>query len=142
MQLSAAAADIVADESGLLGIREGPLYVMNCEIILVTDIQVTLLRTYSQRTDRKSLDHAVRVTFENRSVHERARVSLITVAGYVFREIVIAKRRAPLAACRKTGSAAASKSRSLHLSDDLFRRHRQGFLKPLITPVRNIILYF
>ena len=142
MQLSAAAADIVADKTGFLSILQSSSYIVDSQIVFITDIEVSLLRADRQGTNRKSFDHTMGISFKDGSVHESARVTFVSVAGYIFREVIVTESCAPFASCRETGSAAAAKARRFHFTDDFFRCHRQGFLEAFITSGRNIVLDF
>ena len=142
MQLSAAAANVVADETCFLSIMQCSLYIVDSQIILISNVEVSLLRADRQGTDCKSFDHTVGISFKDGSVHESARVTFVSVAGYIFREVIVTESRAPFASCRETGSAAAAKARRFHFTDDFFRCHRQGFLEAFITSGRNIVLDF
>ena len=70
-----------------------------------------------------ALDHAVRVAFQDRAVHERTRVAFVGVAENVLDVALLLLGELPLEAGGEAGAATAAQPALQHLVDDLFRGH-------------------
>ena len=83
----------------------------------------------------------MRITFQNGTVHERARVAFVGVAAHI---LDIALRRVaerPLSACGESRAAAAAKSGCQHYVNYLVLRHfRQDLVQRFIAVKSDILL--
>jgi len=91
--------------------------------------------------DRHAFQHAVRIAFQNGTVHECSRIAFIGIADDV---LLIARRiraELPLHAGREAGAASASQPGLLHLINDFLRLHgRQDLAQRLIAVDSDVFI--
>ncbi len=125
----------------LAGLLEGDAQVLHRQGILVTNVDVALVRADCIRADDHSLDHGVGIALHQRAVHERARVSFVAVGDHVFDVALRVSCVFPFAAGGKAGAAATAQPRLLDFFDHLFGGHRSEYLaQGLITAHRDVLL--
>ncbi len=78
--------------------------------ILRADVQIPFMGTNRSRRDDHALDHAIWIRFEDHTVHERARVALVTVADDVLGLVVGIRHRPPLDTRGESRSTAPSQT--------------------------------
>ena len=115
--------DILSEEPHLAALGERHLSVLHGNGVLRADVDDPGRGADGVRADQHALDHKVRVTLQQRPVHERAGIALIRVAHDILRAALGLPGKFPLQAGWKTGAAAASEFGSLNLIDDLFGGH-------------------
>ena len=81
------------------------------------------------------------IALQYASVHERAGVALVSVAGYILLIAFGLQRKFPLQTSWETCAAPAPEARLLDLIDDLFRGHfRQCFCQRLVSVISYIFV--
>jgi hypothetical protein len=93
-----------------------------------------------ERADDHSLDHRMRVAFEHRPIHERARVPLVRVADDIAFVRRCVATRLPLLAGRKTAAAATAEVRLLHFVEHALRAHFQGLGQRVVAALGDVIV--
>ena len=115
-------------------------HMLHCQIIFIPDIEESFFRPDGNGCDGKALDHRMGIAFQDRPVHECARVSLVAVAGHILGEVIIGSCCAPLPPGREASPAPSPQSGRFHFCDHFVRRHLQGFLKRLIAAQFQVVL--
>jgi len=103
------------------------------------NVEEALLGADSDRRDRQALDNPVGVRFEHQTIHERARIALVSVADHVFGSLLRA-RQSPLATGGKAGTAATAKTRGGQGVDHRFGARRAQAAREL--PVASSFAVF
>jgi len=87
----------------------------------MTHVDVAFVPAYREGGDEHTLDKRMGVVFEHGAVHERARVTLVTVADDVVPLARVLTAEAPLLAGGEAGTATAAEPGALDLVDDPLR---------------------
>ena len=125
--------DVVAQKTDLLGLPDCDPQSLDCDGILGSDIEITVLCTDRVTGDDHSLDDRKGISLEDRAVHECARVTFVTVADDV---LLIARRvecELPLASGRESAAAPSSETAGQDLVHDILLAHGKCLLQTLET---------
>ena len=81
------------------------------------------------------------VAFQNRSVHERTWIALVSVTYYILFFFLLISRKLPFYAGWETTAASAAKSRVLHSLNDVFWLHLcQNLRQRLVSAVSDVFV--
>ena len=110
--------------------------------ILCTNVDITLICADCVSGNSHCLQHAVRVTFQNGTVHERTRVTFVGVTAYVLLNLSsVAASEFPLLSGWESGTATASQSAVQYYLNDIVRRHlSQGTTQCFISASSDIFI--
>ena len=111
------------------------------ERILRAHIHNHLLRADGIRTYKHTLDKVMRITFDNRAVHKRAGIALVSVADEIFRRTFRCTRRVPLKPSRKSGAAAPCKPGRFYFLNDSLGSHTECAFYRLIAVPLYVVVY-
>src|SRR5262249_59161441 len=110
---------ILADEIGRAGLIHGRLQALALADEFAADVDEAGIRPHGEASDQTSLDQQMRIVPHDLAVLAGAGLGLIGVDHEIMRAAVgLFGHERPFQAGRKTGSAAATQPRSLHLIDD------------------------
>src|SRR5665213_1999973 len=138
MELHAAPENVIAKIAARIGFIDRAIHNIDQIAVFAADIDVALLRAYRETRDQNALDHLVRIVLNEKAVFAGARLALIRIDHDVFRLRRLFRYEAPLQAGGETRAAAPAQARGLHLVDDFFRRHAEGFFESLVAIGREI----
>ena len=116
------------------------LEALDRERVLGAHVHEALVRADRKGADDHALDQRVRVAFEHRAVHERARVAFVGVAQDVLGLVVLLLREAPLHPRGEAGAAAAAQAAGEDLVDDLLGRRRGEHLGERLVALAGDVL--
>src|ERR1019366_682368 len=97
--------------SSLLRLLDCLTNVAHSHRVFRTDVEEAVLRADRVRRNRQTLHYAMRVRFEHRAIHERARVPFISVADDVLVLVGLRWPERPFSAGGEPGPAAAAQAR-------------------------------
>ena len=100
---------ILAEQSVFARLVNSYLETLNRDRIFGTDIYIALCSADSVTGNSHSLDNGMRVALKHRTVHKRARVTLVGVADNVFLRSLIRRAERPFASCRESAAASSAK---------------------------------
>ncbi len=83
-EIEAFPQDILAEIPALLRLLDRQMKTFNGKRVLRPDIDVTIRCADRIGADDHALDHRMRISFDDRAVHERARIALVGVTDQVF----------------------------------------------------------
>ncbi len=84
IEIEALAEDILAEESALLCLLDREMEPFHGKRVLRPDVDIAVWRTDGIGADDHALDHRMGISFDDRPVHERARVSFVGIADKVL----------------------------------------------------------
>jgi len=119
----AAVHDVLPQETVLLSLGHGSLQTLDGKGILCPAINVPFVGSHGEGAKGHPLDDAVGIALQERTVHERTGVSLVSVADDVFLVSLRRSAEAPLEARGESAAPAAPEAGRLYLVDDLLRLH-------------------
>ena len=123
VEVEAAAQDVLAEKPERLGLFDGNAEVLDRQGIFMPNVNVAILRADGISIDEHAFDHGMGVAFHERTVHERARVSLVAVAHNSFHLCARFLGMLPLEACGEARAASSAKSGLLDDIDDFVWLH-------------------
>ncbi|MNE37045.1 hypothetical protein D3C80_1308830 [compost metagenome] len=84
----------------------------------------------------------MRIAFQDRTVHERSRITLVSIADDILLRLVLFGRELPLESGKKPAAAASPQAGLLHRPDYLLGAHRHKHLgKCFVTVTCNVLIY-
>ena len=125
------AEDVLAQQAVLLRLLNGDAQTLHRDGILRADIEVAVVGADGVACDDHALDDRQRVSFQDGTVHERARIALVTVADDELVGTFHVLRELPLAAAREAAAAASAETGGKDFVDDLLGAHGQSALHSL-----------
>src|ERR1039457_6910604 len=123
MECERRTTDRLPKVAGLLCAVDRRLQPLNRKWVLGAAVDVALSRSHRVRSDPHSFEDAVRVTLEDRPIHERTRGALVRIAHDVLRSGDLLGDSRPLQSGRIPGAAAPSQTAAGDLINDLLRGH-------------------
>ena len=99
--------------------------------VLVPDVHKALFASDGARADDHSLEHGMRIAFDDAAIHESARISFVGVADQNGIHLAVLRRVTagfPFHAGREAAAAASPQPGSLDFGDDLLRSHLEESL--------------
>ena len=141
VKVEAGSEDIFSEQSVFSGLLDRDLQSFYRDRVLGTHIYVTLAGADRVTCDRHSFQNCVRIAFQNRAVHECARVAFVGVAAYILDIGLGRLTECPFSSGGESGAAAAAEAGSQHHVDDLVLGHaRQDLIECLIAVQRDVFL--
>ena len=96
VEIEVGAEDVLAEEAVFAGLTDSDLQAVDSQRVLSADVNQTLGGADAETADSHSFDDGVRVTFEDGTIHERTRVTLVGVADHIFLVSLVGTAEAPL----------------------------------------------
>jgi len=135
------AKDVLAHQSNLTGLFDGLTDAFDGKRIFGADVEESLAGTDGIGGDHHPFQDAVRITFQEGTVHERARVSFVTVADDIFLVFFAVVHHLPLDVSGESTTAATSEPGSFDHVDGALRIHLgEGHAEGFITTGGNIFI--
>ncbi len=119
VEVEAGAAGVLAEQLGFVGLVDRGLQPLALADELAAYIDVTGIGAHREAGDQAALDEQVRIVPHDLAVFAGAGLGLVGVDDEIMRPPVrLLGHERPLQAGRKTGAAASTQARGLHLIDD------------------------
>ena len=135
------AEDMLAQQAVFTGLIDGDLQALHSDGILSADIDITNACADGIAADGHSFQHRVGVAFQNGTIHESTRVTLVGVADHVLLVSLGSGGELPLLAGGETSAAAAAQTGFQHFVNNLLRGHfRQGLAQSAIAVEGDIFV--
>ena len=135
--LEAQAAEVAARRRLL----DGRAHMPHGQRILGADVKVALARADGVRRDGQPFEHAVRIGFEHRAIHEGAGIAFVAIADDVFDRACLRASERPLAAGGEARAAAPAQAGFGDGGDHLLRASvRAAAFQRLIAAAREVVV--
>ena len=109
--------------------------------VLSADVNIAGVGSNGIARDGHRLYHRVGIAFQDRAIHERARVTLIGVACYVFLIRLGVVGKLPLKACQEPSAASAPQTGLENFIDNLLPGHLgKSFAEGLVTVKCDVLI--
>ncbi len=109
--------------------------------ILVTDINISLLRTNRISSNEHPLNHTMRIPFKQRAVHISTGIPFVSIADDKPLPSLCFSTGLPFCSGWKSSSSPAPQTRSFDGFYDLFSRHfGENLLKRLVAAHRDVVI--
>ncbi|HPX02027.1 MAG TPA: hypothetical protein PK311_00975 [Syntrophales bacterium] len=134
--------DVFPEHAEFPGLRKSGVQMLNGQGIFGADINDALRCTGGISSYQHAFENAVRIAFEDASVHVRTRVAFVGVANDVFCTAVsLGSEKCPFLSRRKPGSPPSPQSGCDDLLENKFRvTSGEGFGERQIPPVSYVIM--
>ena len=142
VEIKAGIEDIFAKQAILSRLVDGNLETVNRDGVLCTDVDVALRCADGVTGDSHGFDDAVRVAFQNGTVHECARVALVGVTTYIFLIGIVCRCEFPLKTGGEACTATTAEAGIEHGLNDLLGRDllRENLADCLIAVERDVLI--
>ena len=107
--------DVVPKEAVILTLGDGMAQSLYRQRVLCTHIDISVFCRYRVSCDQHSFDQLIWVTFHYGTVHERSRVTLVSVTYHVTGGLLLVQHLFPFLSCREASASAASQAGSVNL---------------------------
>ena len=136
------AKDVITENSISLCLLNGPLKSFHGQWVLCPDVDVAFGGSNSHAGDDHTFKHSMGITFHDGAVHEGSRISLVSIAHYIFLVALGLLHLLPLLSCREAATSTAPKDGFLHFLDNLVSAHfKESLLQGSISSYCNVFLY-
>ena len=110
IEIEARAEDVLTEQAVFTSLGDGDLQTVDSQRVFSTDVNQTVGGADGIAADGHSLDDAVRVTFHDGTVHERTRVTFVSVADDVHLIALVLGAETPFHAGGETSTATAAEA--------------------------------
>lgn len=132
--------DVPPKQPHLLGLGDGQGEVLHGERVLGPHVDEPLVHVSDgMGGDDHPFDHGVGIALEHAAVHERAGISLVSVADDVLGGAVLSPAQFPFPPGWEPGPTPAPEAGPLYLRDHGLRGHGQGFRERGIPPSPDVV---
>ena len=138
LEIEPGAAQVLAEIAAAVGFRQRPIDNLEEVAILASNIDETLVSLDGIARDDNAFDELMRVILHQGAVFAGAGLALIRVAHHVLGLRRLLGDKTPFHARIEAGAAAAAQAGVLHLVDDVFRFHGQGFFQSLVPAMLQV----
>ena len=126
--------NVITDQTKFFCLCDRDTQTLYCQRILSTYIDVCVLCTCQIGSDQHTFQHLMRVTFHDASIHERTRVTLITITYYITVCLFLTCHLFPFLTCRETAAASSAKVGFFyHVKTFFFGHFEEDFFKTGIS---------
>ena len=122
-EAEACSEDVVSQKSDFLSLPDGDPESLDCDGVLGSYIEITVLGTDGVTGDDHSLDDCQRISLQDGAVHECTRVTFVTVADHILLVAGGVEGELPLASGGESAAASSPESAGQDLVHDILLAH-------------------
>ena len=135
------AQNVVAQKSEFFRLLDCDTKSVDRDGVFCADVEITVLRADCVTCNHHTFDDGKGVSFENGTVHKRARVAFVAVANDVLCAFGLSVCELPLSARWESAAAASSQARRQNLVDDVLSVHIERSFKSFESTCAESLFY-
>ena len=141
IELEAGAQNVIAQQAVLARLSDCNLQTVNGNGIFGTNVNITLMCAYRVCGNSHRFQNGVRIAFQNRAVHKRARISFVGVTSNVLNVAGSILGKLPFSSGGEACTATTAKTGLADNVDNFLRSHFRKYLNErLISVVSNVFV--